>query len=164
MARWMVRPEDRYGAMNHQQRMTRTLACLVASMTVGALCLQMMKPSNPTPSSSMDRLMAVDKGWESIQVDAEPVDRDINPEQSHFLVYRNGDWERTASWQAQRPVGPHSVVKICLLAPAGSRKITHAQDATARKLVHELQKACRITDERTKWDSNLNLPRTPAES
>ena len=42
--------------------------------------------------------------------------------------------------------------------------MTHAQDATARKLVRELQKACRITDERTKWDGNLKLPRTPAES
>lgn len=150
--------------MNHQQRMTRTLACLVASMTVGAFCLQLMKPANPSPPSSMDRLMAVGKGWESIQVDASPLDKDVNPEQFHFLVYTNGDWERTVAWQAQRPVGPRPVVKISLLAPAGSRKITHAQDATARKLVRELQKACRIADERIKWDGNLNLPRTPAES
>ena len=118
MARWMVRSKDRYGAMNHQQRMTRTLACLVASMTVGAFCLQLMKPPNPAPPSSMDRLMAVGKGWDSIQVDAEPLDKDVNPELCHFLVYTNGDWERTATWQAQRPVGPHPVVKISLLAPS----------------------------------------------
>ncbi|MBP7936071.1 MAG: hypothetical protein KA354_15620 [Phycisphaerae bacterium] len=150
--------------MNHQQRMTRTLACLVASMTIGALCLQMMKPHNPAPPTAMDRLMAVDKAWESIQVDAEPLDKTINPEQSHFLVYGNGDWEQTASWDARRPVGPRPVVRISLLAPAGSRKITHAQDATTRKLVHQLQKACRIADERIKWDSTLNLPRAPAAS
>lgn len=112
----------------------------------------------------MDRLMAVDKGWESIKVDAGPVDQNVNPEQSHFLVYRNGDWEQTASWQAHRPVGPRPVVKISLLAPPGSRKITHAQDATARKLVRELQKVYRIGDECIEWDSGLNLPRTPAES
>jgi len=160
----MVRPKDRYGAMNHQQRMTRTLACLVASMTVGAFCLQIMKPPSPTPPSAMDRLMAVDKGWESIQIDAEPLDKKVNPEQSHFLIYRNGDWEQTTSWRVQPPAGPRPVVKIGLLAPAGSRKITHAQDATARRLVHELQKAYRIADDRITWDSTLNLPRTPAES
>lgn len=153
--------------MDNQCRMRRVLGVLVAAMTVGAFFLASMMPAKSiiTNTTLMARLDGKDSKnelrqspWRAIQVSPQSMEQRINPEDAHFLVYRNGDWERTVNWYSQRSLDPEPVVKIGL--PANANKVTPAQHATTLKLIHELQRACGISEGQIRWDRRLTLPRT----
>lgn len=135
--------------MNHHRRMTRTLACLVASMTVGAVFLNWMKPIRPVGASPGIELMArgpIERAWEGIDVEVcLPSDR-LTPK-SHFLVYDNGDWRRTEHWLAQKPLGPKAMVCIALLAADGPESVTPDQRSTTLALIRELREQYGIPGE-----------------
>jgi hypothetical protein len=134
--------------MDDHRRMTRMLAALVGSMTAGALCLDLMQPSGVSPSTAPGiELMALgpaSRVWVGIRVEARPQDKTFRPEDSHFVVYRNGSPARTTSWESQRVLGPSPMVRVTLLGAADGRTLTPAQRSTARTLVLRLQKLCGI--------------------
>ena len=126
--------------MDHHRRMTRTLACLVASMTAGAVFLDWMKPVRPTNASPGIELMAlgpVEPVWEGIDVEICPSDDRLTLKGSHFLVYSNGNWDRTEHSLAQKPLGSRALVRIALL-DAGGEGVTPAQRSTAQALARRL--------------------------
>lgn len=129
--------------MDNHKRMTRTLAALVASMTVGALCLDWMLPARTVvPAGPGIELMALgptSRLWEGIRIEARTPDAGLRPEQVHFLVYRNGSPARTSSWEDQRVLDARPLVRIAVLSSDGNQ-ITPAQRAATRDLVKRLQK------------------------
>jgi hypothetical protein len=132
--------------------MTRTLACLVASMTAGAVFLDWMKPLQSTSASSGIKLMArgpIERVWEGIDIEVCPSDDRITPKGSHFRVYRNGDWDQTEHWLAQKSLGPRAVVHIALLAAGGPEAVTPAQRSTAEDLARRLHEQCGIPSGQT---------------
>ena len=146
------------------------LAALVGSMTVGALFLDWMQPSGKTsPSAPGIELMAIGPAsriWEGIRVEARPLDKSFRPENSHFVIYRNGRPARMTSWESQRVLGSSPVVRVTLLGAADGRAITPAQRSTARTLVQRLQKLCGIPAHRVLGADSLaqdTLPRSSAD-
>ncbi|HSW45069.1 MAG TPA: hypothetical protein VLM89_05815, partial [Phycisphaerae bacterium] len=109
--------------MDSHKRITRMLAALVASMTVGALCLDWMLPVRPmAPNMPGIELMAVGpatRAWEGIRIETRVVDDHLRAEEAHFLVYRNGNPVRTVSWETQRVLDAKPIVRVALLAPPG---------------------------------------------
>jgi len=130
--------------MDNHKRMTRTLAALVASMTVGALCLDWMLPARTVvPAGPGIELMALgptSRTWEGIRIESRNPETGLRPEQAHFLVYRNGSPARTSSWEAQRVLDDRPVVRITVLSADGDKQITAAQRSAALNLVKRLQK------------------------
>jgi len=128
--------------MDHHRRMTRTLACLVASMTAGAVFLDWMKPVRLSGTASGIELMAlgpVEPVWEGIDVEICPSDDRLTLKGSHFLVYSNGDWDRTEHSLAQKPLGSRAMVRIALLDADGPEAVTQAQRSTDQALARQLQ-------------------------
>ena len=144
------------------------LAALVGSMTVGALCLDWMQPSRVTsPTAPGIELMALgpaSRVWEGIRVEVRAPDKSFRPEDSHFVIYRNGSPARTASWEAQRVLGSSPVVRVTLLGVADGRTITPAQRSTARSLVLRLQKLCGIPANRVLGSETLAQGTQPHSS
>jgi hypothetical protein len=144
------------------------LAALVGSMTVGALCLDWMQPSRVTsPTAPGIELMALGPAprvWEGIRLEARPQDKTFRPEDSHFVIYRNGSPARTASWESQRVLGSSPVVRVTLLGAADGRAVTPAQRSTARTLVLRLQKLCGIPAHRVLGAETLAQGMQPRSS
>jgi len=120
--------------------MTRTLACLVASMTVGATFLNWMKPARPTAASPGIELMArgpIESAWQGIDV-AVCLPGDLPAANAHFLVYDNGDCTPTKHWQTQKNFGSEAKVRIALVASDSPEPITAVQRSNAMTLIRHL--------------------------
>ena len=144
------------------------LAALVGSMTVGALCLDLMQPSGvSSPTAPGIELMAIgpaSRVWEGIRLEARPLDKTFRPEDSHFVIYRNGSPARTASWELQRVLGSSPMVRVTLLGAPDGRAVTPAQRSTARTLVQRLQKLCSIPAHRVLGADTLAQGTQPRSS
>lgn len=142
--------------MDNHRRMTRMLGALVASMTIGAFCLDWMQPAQTaTPSAPGIGLMAVARTWEGIRIEAHAQDGSFRPEDTHFLIYRNGNRVQTPSWAAQRVLGSAPVVQVTLVAATGQQGLTSAQRLAARDLVRELQQNYAIPADRVRGGDKL---------
>lgn len=138
--------------MNNHRRMARMLGALVASMTIGALCLDWMKPAEiAVPKAPGIELMALGptgRAWEGIRIRSLAQDPAACLQESHFVVYRNGNTVQTPSWEAQRVLGLSPVVEVTLLAGPGTRGLTSIQRTSASNLVRQLQQEYAIPSER----------------
>lgn len=143
--------------VDQHRRMTRTLFCLVASMTVGALFLDVMKPSRiAAPASGIE--LAGDRAWSSIAVDT-AADLPAGPE-AHFLIFPNGEHKRTAQWEGQQRLGHEAVIRIVIVEEDG-QSVTPAQRAKMSTLVRFLQERFSIADPHVQWPS-VQRPAGPA--
>jgi hypothetical protein len=135
------------------------LGALVASMTIGAFCLDWMQPAQtaaPTaPGIGLIARGPVARTWEGIRIEARAQDATLRLEDSHFLIYRNGNRVQTASWEAQRVLGSAPVVQVTLVAASGSQGLTSAQRAAAGDLVRRLQHDYAIPDGRVRGVDKL---------
>ena len=128
------------------------LGALVASMTIGALCLDRMKPAEVAlPKASGIELMArgpTARAWEGIRIRSLAQDLSSCLNESHFVIPRDGHTVQTPSWETQRVLGASPVVEVALLAGPGTRGLTSAQRTSASNLVHQLQRDYAIPSER----------------
>jgi hypothetical protein len=149
--------------MNAHNRMFRTLASLVASMTIGAVCLKWMLPPQPTVAATGTTLIArgsVEErpardpaaSWAGIRVDARPENAVDTHTTAHFVVGRDGKPVPTNQWLGQRPIGSEPLIRIALLASSGSRQATDAQTRGIRDLVADLHRLYDIPADRVIWD------------
>ena len=155
-------------AWHRNTRMARTLGCLVAAMTVGALLLDWSQPERaPAAEPKTPGLMslvgapmqgaALHNPWHSIHNDPQRP-TDTATDKSHFLIDRTGHLVRTASWEHQRAVGAPGVVRIALLAANRSNEMTPAQWKMTGEVVRALQDRCAIPADRVVPDDTIPTP------
>ena len=148
--------------MDKHRRMTRMLGALVASMTVGALCLDWMQPVRTTaPPAPGIELMARGPSsdqiwWKGIQIEARAQNASPHLENFHFIVYRNGNTVQTDNWSSKRILGGSPVVQVMLLMAPGPQGVTSTQRSAARDLVHRLQRDYAIPSDRISGADKLN--------
>lgn len=153
--------------MQRNKRMARTLACLVASMTVGAALLDWVQPK-PARSLAMaahtELMSLVQQGtsapgvWRGIQLD--PQSPDKTTAGSHFVINTEGQASPTPLWRQQRPLGSRGIVRIGLVASDNSNQVTPAQWTKATELVQAIQNECLIPAEQIHYDM-LAVPAAP---
>jgi hypothetical protein len=135
------------------------LGALVASMTIGAFCLDWMQPTqSAAPTAPGIGLIArgpVAKTWEGIRIEARPQDAAFRTEESHFLVYRNGNRVQTSSWESRRVLGSAPVVLVTLVTASGPQSLTSAQRMAAWDLVGKLQRDYAIPDNQVRGVDKL---------
>lgn len=146
------------GAEQQQRRMRRTLTCLVASMTVGALALEWMRPDRSEGSPAGIALMArgaTAHRWDAIQVSPCPRERDCLAAGPHFLVKRDGNWEETSAWTDSDTAELGGVVLIGVVTGADNAAMTAVQESMTRKLIRTLQEDYVIPGRKIVWAENL---------
>lgn len=128
-------------------------------MTAGAVLLQVVQPkSGPAPE-----LAAVKQQWQSIQVEPAQLDGQVDPNQTHFFVDREGHWDPTESWKAQKHLGQPGIIHIALQRSARSNKVTEPQWHTTQWLMGVLEQKCSIPNRRVVMSKALTVPnQTPA--
>lgn len=160
-------------AKERQRRMDKTLGCLVASMTLGALVLYYTQPELPATQGKSRFLIAEPSVWHAIHIDPEAIMADQPAGSAHFYVDQSGEWAKTGLWthqqrltgeaplrdtDGQEAASYEQVIRIGLITPSGSYEITEAQHARASLLVQELSERFGIASERIIWDDTLNIP------
>jgi len=149
--------------------MAKMLGCLVASMTVGAALLDWFQPNRVDADTPRTQLIAQIRDaispaaskttpaekWHTIR--AVPMAAG-DASRAHFLVNRDGTWDATAQWQAQKNVGEPGVIRIGLETPSGSGEVTGAQWSATCQLRNNLQEMYKITRERFVPSPNLRPP------
>lgn len=130
------------------------MATLVASMTIGAVCLKWMLPTQPVPASPSTHLIAIgNQPWSGIQVNACPENAVDTNTTAHFVVDRDGKPIPTDQWRGQRPIGSETLIHIALLASASSHQTTDAQAKGARELVRDLNRRYGIPANKVVWET-----------
>jgi len=144
----------RRGVMDPHKRMTRTLACLVASMSLGAAFLDWLRPDDvSTPSRGIEliaRGAIPARTWLAIQVmthTGEQRDLDLR---THFVIDPQGRLISTRSWERQRVLDDVPTVRVALVVPA-NRRVTAAQRSAAEDLISRLQEALDVSADRVHW-------------
>jgi hypothetical protein len=131
------------------------LACLVASMTVGATVLDWSQPATsaellPGPQLTAQLRDAVrhvgqDDGaghrWRAIRIEPHHQGSADAGAACHFLIRRDGTFELMDDPQAQRRLAEEGVIGIALEVSASSNQTTRVQSRTARQLILSLQRA-----------------------
>jgi len=160
-------------AMDGHRRMARTLACLVASMTLGAVVLDWFQPPRPAAPLTGTELIArhvrqaiqrsaqgsiVPHRWRAIRIDPWHLGSDSEADDIHFVIDRAGGCCLTEGWRVQKPLGPTGVVRIGLLASRQSNEITRSQKSAADDLIRVLQQECNIPGQKVDWDDTLAVP------
>jgi hypothetical protein len=146
--------------MDRHRRMGRTLGCLVASMTVGAVVLDWGQPNRPHSKTPEIALIARGNDappWSSIRVAPQPASA-TQSKDTHFLVDREGRCVPTDHWLKQHRLGRESVVRVALVSSAHANDVTAPQWATAQQLVGALQQTCNIPPPRVVFDDTLAVP------
>ncbi len=150
-----------------RSRMIRTLAALVAAMTVGTLVLMVMQtdPIIPTPTSAVlvqpaEQFRRVSIGadtalrnWRNIVVHSSANERSPVARGSHFTIAPNGDIRRSSLWMGQN-LGAHVArprlswnrdsIGICLIGDFSAAAPTAAQYKAVIALARNLQKTLGI--------------------
>jgi hypothetical protein len=160
-------------AMERQRRMDKTLGCLVASMTFGALILYYIQPELPVTHAETRFLIAEPNVWHAIHIDPEPVIPGAPSNPAHFYVDAVGVCAETGLWEAQKglpidsngqgPAGGEAgdqgrVIRIGLITPRGSNLVSADQHACTRSLVTHLGRRFAISPESIIWDDTLEIP------
>jgi len=159
--------------MDRHRRMARTLACLVASMTLGAAILHWGHPVPSTTAPTGTDLIALHirraiqpsaqggedaPRWSAIRI--HPRDRDVNARaaDTHFVIDEFGRWSWTQSWRGQRRLGSPGIVQIGLLAADRSHEVTQAQKRAADNLIRVLRDEYSIPARGVAWHEALAVP------
>ena len=148
-------------AMDRHSRMARTLGCLVASMTLGAMLLDWVQPDSIASATAPVGLMAPaadGHAWKSIHVMPQR-GQGSSSASAHWVVDRDGRAVQTDHWKNKRQLLPGGEVRVCLIAPAQSNDITPRQWAAALELVAGLQQECQIARNQVVVDDTLALPK-----
>ena len=151
-------------ATEQQRRMRRTLTCLVASMTAGALALEWMRPDRSEGAPAGVALMARNPSaarWANIRVDTCPEVQDCRTAKVHFLVDRSGNCFETSAGLTRHTTDTESTLRIGVVIPEGHGQITAVQESIARKLVRTLQEEYAIPGQRIVWAEGLIHPLPP---
>ena len=143
------------GIMDQHKRMTRTLACLVASMTIGAAFLDWMRPdSNSFPSRRIEliaRGSATSRLWQAIDVTSCPGGDVTSDMEAHFVIDRDGVSSHTRHWEAQQPLDAAAVVRIVMVCGTGLQTATPMQRSAAEALVRRLRNELGISPLQVTW-------------
>ncbi len=140
--------------MDPHKRMTRTLACLVASMSIGAACLDWLRPDDVSGASRGIELIArgaaTAREWEAVRVmthDGDVNDLDLR---THFVIDDQGYYQPTRGWERQRVLDATPTVRVVLTVPA-SQHVTPAQRSAAESLINQLQSTLHISPSHVHW-------------
>lgn len=148
--------------------MERTLYCLVASMTVGAIILHLGQPSRSAAERRSTELVAHSGApgsqWDSIRIGPQSDGKGSDSSVTHFFVDRLGHPTRTNSWLAQKRLGREGTVCIGLQTSAQSNQVTAAQWTATLQLINDLRGEYGISSEHVFMDDNLAVPPAPAPS
>src|SRR5262249_47665650 len=121
-------------AKERHSRTARTLGCLVASMTLGAVFLDSIQPASSANAklSPITPLNGSRTSWRSIHVVAQ---RSGQQRETHWVVDRDGRAVPTDQWKASHRITQAGEIRISLMAPAQSNDITPRQWSSARDLL-----------------------------
>jgi hypothetical protein len=143
--------------------MARTLGCLVASMTAGAVVLEWVQPDRPATQARAVELIArggtVTGQWEGIRIDPYR-DGMAEPDRFHFMVDTKGNYVRTGHWLSQKPLTGRPEVRIGLQSSSNSNQITMQQLAATKELVAALRQVCGIRSS-AYLDDTIAIPDEP---
>ena len=152
--------------MYRQNRMARTLATLVISMTIGAAVLDFFQPAPPHRSFVGIELTAVGSTlsnvWGDIDITRHNAAEKQSPERAHFFIQADGSCTVTESWKQQKPVGTAGIIRIALVIPAGSKRVAGLQWRATGQLCQELQARCNLGPQQVTIDQSLEVPRPSA--
>lgn len=158
--------------MDRHRRMAQTLACLVASMTIGAAVLDWFQPSRAASPTATPQLIAelrnaietdpqADTGrvdWHRIQIQAASNAMEVANRAFHVLVLQDGTWILTDNWRHQVGLGVDGVIRIGLQAAAHSNEVSNDQWATTQQIVRSIQDLCQVAQQDTHLTDDLALP------
>lgn len=157
-------------AMDRHKRMARTLGCLVASMTLGAILLEFTQPDRPSRTPLAGNLLqsvrpevsadGADRSveWEAISVVPQTRLTDDPSITPHIVISPEGDYLDRSNWDRQARLHPADTVLVGLLDAAGGEDVPHRQWEAAWRLVQALQAECSIPDSRITIDDRLRPP------
>ena len=163
--------------MNPQSRMAKTLACLVASMTIGAALLDWFDPVRADRSSPAVPLIAqlreaidqpdadapIGTCWHAIHVDPQQGDPESGLQAVHVIVGSDGQWSLTNNWSHQRQIGEEGVVRIGLRVKAPSNTVSRAQWQETVEIIRNLQQLCQISGQQVLLSDMLKIrPAAPS--
>lgn len=141
--------------------MARTLGCLVASMTLGAVLLDWVQPSHRSDGRPAIELIArggAIQPWASVRVAPRAAVQATQVKDTHFVIDREGNCSATDHWLNQRRLGQEPVVRIGLLLNGHSNEVTSTQWLATQELVGALQRACAIVPRQIVIDDTLAVP------
>lgn len=144
-------------AMDRHRRMARTLGCLIASMTVGATLLDWGQPAGANGSPPVIELTAI-SAWSGIRIAPQWAVGTKQTGQTHFVVDGKGHCAATDHWVNQTRFNHEPVVRIYLIAPTHSNRVTDPQWTATKDLVSALQRRCNIPSNRIQRDDTLGVP------
>jgi len=158
--------------MDRHRRIARTLCCLVASMTIGAVVLDMSQPSyqaGQKPSHQLAALLkkAIDnhhKGsvnqqlWQEIHIYPLDAGSGRKTGNSHFLIDHNGNMSATENWQVQKYNATPGAISIGVLTSTNSNDLSKPQWGKVERLILGLQQLCKIPGNRVIWFDNMASP------
>lgn len=140
--------------MDPHKRMTRTLACLVASMSIGAAFLDWLRPDDFSGTSRGIELIARGaapaSGWEAVRVMTHVGDASDLDLRTHFVVDPEGHFQPTRGWERQRVLDATPTVRVVLVVPP-NQHVTPDQRSAAESLVYQLQNALSLSPNDVHW-------------
>jgi len=148
------------------------LACLVASMTIGAAVLEWSQPASSAQPFTGRQLIAQLKDaihqpdqddaaarrWQTIRIEPRNKDSQGGAPDCHFLLRRDGRLEFTENWRAQRQLPEAGVIEIALEVSTGSDQANRVQRQGAEHLVRSLQEMYGIPSRGILPNDALGLP------
>jgi hypothetical protein len=147
--------------MERHRRMDRTLFSLLVSMTLGALLLHFGQPIYPEPAIVPTELTAhsgwANTAWHTIRIDPRQ-ELDPHDDATHIFVDRDGRLVQTASWEAQRDIQQAGVVRIGMVVPRYSNRVTGLQRSATEAVIRQLRAECGIAPDQVLWDDTLQVP------
>lgn len=145
----MKKPANQGTAKN--SRMSGVLICLFVSMTLGAVFLDWMRPGRAAIGTAAGVPLMARTAWQGIRIESYQPRSGARPEDSHFVVDRDGRYVETVSWHSQRALGAAKVVRIGLLVDRESDALTPAQENTAVYLADWLQSKYGLSSQEVVW-------------
>ena len=152
--------------------MARTLACLVASMTIGATVLDWFQPSPPAQNLPGRPLIAqlreaihrpaqgdtVRPAWHTIRIDLQEGDPQAQAAATHIILGHDGQLKLTENWRTQSPLGQEGVIRIGLDVADHANQVTPTQWQAAKDLIRSLRQMYEISGRRVVPNDTLTLP------
>lgn len=159
-------------AMDRHRRITRTLACLVLSMTVGAAVLDWFQPDRIAGQVGGPALVALlrdsiseptqadaeQRQWRVIRIDPQHGDAAAGARSAHIVIDHDGRWAPTENWRNQQPLHDAETLCIGLRASADSNVVTPDQWRAMTMIVRTLQQMCRIPGQAVVLNDTLAPP------